>query len=87
MTTATSTRIATCPNGHKPDTDTPFVYPPRCIGVDEHAAELGVLAYADTLPANRWADGTVGVPTSVTEMIDGCMPVCVECGAEAEWAN
>lgn len=32
------TRTAICPLGHKPDTDTPFVYLPHCIDNDKRRA-------------------------------------------------
>lgn len=81
----TQTRTVICPNGHKPDTDTPFYYPPHCIDVDD--VELGVLAYADTSLSNRWQDGTAGIPPYIAENVhsDFCMPLCVECSEEAEW--
>lgn len=79
-------RTAICHNGHIPDTDTPFIYPPHCIDVD---VELGVLAYADTSLSNRWADGTAGIPPYVSEAVhdEFCMPCCIECAEEAEWSD
>lgn len=68
MSAKTETRTATCPEGCKPDTDTPFLYPTHCI--DYEGLELGVLAYADTSLSNRWEDGTYRIHVSQVRFSD-----------------
>ena len=71
-----------CPNRCKPDTDTPFYYP-SCCTFDE----MGVLAFPNGEPSNRWVDGVAGVSQGVLEELDShdltCMH-CVECGEGVE---
>ena len=78
-----------CPNGCKSDCDTPFVYSPYACGLDEDKPELGVLAYANAQPSNRWCDGTIGVPACILEFIcaGDDFPLCVKCHEEAEWSE
>jgi len=63
-----------CENGCRPTSDTPFYYPPQCT--DE---ELGVLAYADGEPSNRWIDGVIGIPLDVVDRLDGHDWGCLAC--------
>jgi hypothetical protein len=85
-----------CKHGCKPESATPFVYPPCCMphacGVDDHdhsvscLYEMGVLVYPDLSISNFWRDGTKGVSLEIVDYLDDhdCLPVCVECGEDIE---
>lgn len=74
-----------CPNGCKPEYDTPFYYPGRACGLPDDYPEMGVLAYDDAQPSERWEDGTVGIPEHILEFIikSDDWPLCCECHDEA----
>jgi len=92
-------RRLVCPKEatHLPDTyndDVYIVNPPIGAGKDGDLIyhEVGVLLQADGTCTNRWADGTVGVPSKLAELveelaadIDGAN--CAHCGEIAEWRD
>lgn len=87
-----------CPNGCKPDTDTPFYYGSCCLpyaceqkvsenhlhGPECEEYELGVLVRKDLSISNRWVDGVVGVPQDVIDYLEDhdCLPNCIWCHEE-----
>lgn len=75
-----------CPNGCKPETETPFYYAPGAFSRDEEGVKQGILAFADGEPSDRWEDGTAGIPPVMMDMLRGGwdLPHCVVCREEAE---
>lgn len=74
-----------CPNRCKTDTDTPFFYSPGTFDLVAPGHELGVLAYSDGSPSNRFQDGIAGVQKEIIAEIEASddMPHCIVCMAEA----
>ncbi|KKM23657.1 hypothetical protein LCGC14_1613000 [marine sediment metagenome] len=93
----TTRNHAACPEGCCPcdlygnPVDTPFLYSANICDIAAFAEpgtyELGVLAYPDGTPSNRWQDGVAGIPKELWQALEDWseLPACIECGEGAEW--
>ena len=88
---ANKNEVLICENGCTPkdlygnEIDTPFFYPGSVIEMETQIDEsIGVLAYNDAEPSNRWEDGTAGVPEKIQQACRDYseLPSCIHCGGQ-----